>query len=177
MPFETPISWAVIIYVAYALTNQFVFGAISDRPSLRLTRRNAAGFIIVASAIGGMIAMNLDMILDPVAVSVQNPGWVWIGGGPYFGIPVSNFIGWFFVTFFAVLLFRLYEALKSEPLEGARSIDVYIPALYLTYFLVEASRAIQIGRPEFVLIGFSSMFPFILFAALILYTHKARSTR
>lgn len=175
VPFKTPIAWAVIIYVAYALTNQFVFGAIGDRPSLKLTRLNAAGLIIVASAIGGMIAMNLDMIIDPVSVSGQDPGWVWVGGGPFFGIPVSNFIGWFFVTFFAVLLFRFYELLKSEPLEGARSIDVYIPVIYLAYFLVEVSVAIQIGHPEFVLIGFSSMFPFILFAALILYTHKARS--
>jgi uncharacterized membrane protein len=177
VPFETPISWAVIIYVAYALTNQFMFGAIGDRPSLKLTRLNAAGLIIVASAIGGLIAMNLDMILDPVAVSPQNPGWVWIGGGPYFEVPISNFIGWFFVTFFAVLLFRFYETLKSEPLEGARSIDVYIPVIYLAYFLVQASRAIEIGHPEFVLIGFSSMFPFILFAALILYVHKVRSKR
>jgi uncharacterized membrane protein len=175
VPIDTPFSWAVIIYVAYALTNQFVFGAIGDRPSRKLTRLNAAGLIIVASAIGGMIAMNLDMILDPVAVSVQNPAWVWIGGGPYFGIPLSNFIGWFFVTFFAVLLFRSYETLKSEPIEGARSIDVYIPVIYLAYFLVNASGAIRISHPEFVLIGFSSMFPFILFAALILYIDKTRS--
>jgi len=175
LPFEVPISWAVIVYLAYALTNQFLFGVIGDRPSLKLTRLNAAGLIIIASAIGGMIAVNLDMIIDPVAVSQHIPSWVWIDGGPYFGIPLSNFIAWFIVTFLAVLLFRLYETLKSEPLGGARSVDVYIPVIYLVYFLVQASWAIQIGHPEFVLIGFSSMFPFVLFAALIFYTHKARS--
>jgi uncharacterized membrane protein len=177
VPFETPISWAVIIYVAYVLTNQFIFGTIGDRPSIKLTRLNAAGLIILASAIGGLIAMNLDMILDPVAVSPQNPGWVWIGGGQYFGIPISNFIGWFFVSFSAILLFRSYEVLKSEALEGARSIDAYIPVIYLAYFLVQASRAIQIGHPEFVLIGFSTMFPFILFVTLIFYTQYIRSKR
>jgi uncharacterized membrane protein len=177
VPFETPISWAVILYVAYALTNQLIFGTIGDRPSIRSTRLNAASLIILASAIGGLIATNLDMILDPVAVSRQNPGWVWIGGGPYFGIPFSNFIGWFFVSFFAVLLFRFYETLKSEPLEGARSIDVYIPVIYMSYFVVQASRAIQIGHPEFVLIGFSTMFPFILFVTLIFYIHYIRSKR
>jgi len=30
------------------------------------------------------------------------------------------------------------------------------------------------GHPEFALIGFSSMFPFILFATLVFYVHKAR---
>jgi uncharacterized membrane protein len=93
VPFEVPISWAVIIYVAYALTNQFLFGAIGDRPSLKLTRLNAAGLIIIAPVIGGMISVNLDMILHPVAVSQHIPSWFWIGGGPYFGVPLSNFIG------------------------------------------------------------------------------------
>lgn len=103
--------------------------------------------------------MNLDMIEDPTVVSLQPPGWVWIGGGPYFHIPISNFIGWFFVTFFAIALFRCYEALKSESLEGARSIDVFVPVIYLAYLLGQVSRALQIGHPEFALIGFSSMFP------------------
>lgn len=172
VPFYIPIAWAVIIYMAYALTNQFLFGLIGEKPRLNVTRLNSAGLIMILSAIGGMVAMNLDMIIDPVAVTPLNPGWVWIGGGPYFGIPISNFVGWFFVTFFAIALFRSYEAFKSESLEGARSIDFYVPVVYLTYLLINASRAIQIGHPEFALIGFSSMFPFILFATLVFYIYN-----
>lgn len=176
VPLFTPIGWAVIIYVAYALANQFLFGLIGEKQRLNMTRVNSTSLIVILSAIGGMSAMSLDMILDPVAVTPQNPAWVWIGGGPYFHIPISNFIGWFFVTFFAVALFRLYEAFKSESLEGARLVDAYIPIVYLTYFFIYASTAIQTGHPEFALIGFSSMFPFILFATLALYVHNARRT-
>jgi len=92
----------------YALTNQFLFGAIGDRPRLKSIRLNAAGLIIIESAIGATMALNVDDSLDPVAVSQHIPSWVWIDGGPYFGIPLSNFIAWFIVTFLAVLLFRLY---------------------------------------------------------------------
>jgi uncharacterized membrane protein len=174
VPFNTPIAWAVIIYVAYALTNQFLFGLIDNRPSFKLTRLRSAGLIILLSAIGGMIAMNLDMIEDPAVVALQPPGWVWVGGGPYFNIPISNFIGWFFVTFFAIALFRFYEALKSESFDGARSIDVFVPVIYLAYLLGQVSQALHIGHPEFALIGFSSMFPFILFTALVFYVHRQK---
>jgi uncharacterized membrane protein len=174
VPLYTPFGWAVIIYIAYALTNQFLFGLIGENPRLNVTRLSSAGLIIILSAIGGMVAMNLDMILDPVAVTPQPPGWVWIGGGPYSHIPISNFIGWFFVTFFAVALFRSYEAFNSKSLVGARSIDVYVPVVYLIYFFIHASLAIQMGHPEFALIGFSTMVPFVLFATLVLYIHNIR---
>ena len=174
VPLYTPFGWAVGIYLAYALTNQFLSGLIDEKPRLNVTRLNCAGLILILSAIGGLVAMNLDMILDPVAVTAQPPGWVWIAGGPYFNIPISNFVGWFFVTFFAVALFRSYEAFRSKLWEGARSIDVFVPVVYLMYFLVHASLAIRMGHPEFALIGFSSMFPFILFATLVFYVHKAR---
>jgi uncharacterized membrane protein len=172
VPWYIPIAWAVIIYMAYALANQFLFGLGGEKPRLNVTPLNSVGLITILSAIGGMVAVNLDMLIDPVAVTPQNPGWVWIGGGPYFGIPISNFIGWFFVTFFAIALFRSYEAFKSKSPEGSGSIDFYVPVMYLTYLLVNASRAIQIGHPEFALIGFTSMFPFILFATLIFYIYS-----
>jgi uncharacterized membrane protein len=176
VPLATPFSWAVIIYVAYALTNQISFNLIDDRRSFKLTRTGSAAVLIVLSAISGLVAMNLDMILDPVAVSLQTPGWVWIGGGPYFNIPLSNFIGWFFVTFFAILAFRVYERLKSESSEGV-TVDVFIPVLYLVYFAIQASLAVQIGHPELVLIGVATMFPFMLFAILAFYIQHTRRNR
>ena len=30
-------------------------------------------------------------------MSVEGGLWVWIDGGPFFGVPYSNYIGWFFV--------------------------------------------------------------------------------
>jgi uncharacterized membrane protein len=48
-----------------------------------------------------------DLSLDPVWSTVLR-AWIWLDGGPYFGVPLSNFFGWLLTTYiiyqaFAVL--------------------------------------------------------------------------
>ena len=42
-----------------------------------------------------LIVSASNLAADPV--SVEGGLWVWIDGGPFFGVPYSNYIGWFFV--------------------------------------------------------------------------------
>jgi uncharacterized membrane protein len=35
-----------------------------------------------------------DLTIDPM-MSTINGNWVWHDGGSYFGVPVSNFLGWY----------------------------------------------------------------------------------
>jgi len=131
--------------------------------------------ILLLSFIGGLIAVNLDMILDPVAVSPQIAGWVWIGGGPYFGIPIANYIGWFFVAAGAILIFRYYES-RSIKINHDNGFDtylyLYIVLIYLMYLMENAVRAFTLGKVAYILIGITSMMPFILIAFLILLLKK-----
>jgi putative membrane protein len=39
----------------------------------------------------------IDLMLDPVAVEAMEL-WVWANKGAYFGIPVTNFLGWLFTS-------------------------------------------------------------------------------
>jgi Carotenoid biosynthesis protein len=39
--------------------------------------------------------------------------WIWTDGGSYFGVPISNFVGWYGNVFFIYLLFALY--LRRRP--------------------------------------------------------------
>jgi len=55
---------------------------------------------IVASFI--MVAW--DLAQDPVWSTVLR-GWVWNDGGPWFGVPVSNYFGWYLTVFIVYLLF------------------------------------------------------------------------
>lgn len=46
----------------------------------------------------GSIAMTaFDLLIDPVATAVLGY-WQWRNAGPWFGIPLSNFTGWFAVS-------------------------------------------------------------------------------
>jgi putative membrane protein len=47
------------------------------------------------AAAGWMTA--IDLVIDPLAVTTLNY-WSWEGTGPYYGIPWSNFAGWFVVS-------------------------------------------------------------------------------
>jgi putative membrane protein len=45
--------------------------------------------------------------MDPVWADIDH-AWVWQDGGSYFGVPVSNFFGWFFTVYIFFQLFALY---------------------------------------------------------------------
>lgn len=54
----------------------------------------------------GVIAVVLDLFIDPVAVAAGY--WVWlVEGTVYYGIPLLNFVGWFVLMFLAPLAWIL----------------------------------------------------------------------
>jgi hypothetical protein len=60
------------------------------------------------AAIAGLIAMNLDLWIDPVQTHPVHAAWVWAeqpGGVWLLSIPITNFIGWFLLIFLFALVF------------------------------------------------------------------------
>jgi uncharacterized membrane protein len=50
----------------------------------------------------GLIAVLVDLFIDPIAVAIGY--WVWhVQGDIYYGIPLLNFVGWFVLMFLAPL--------------------------------------------------------------------------
>jgi putative membrane protein len=178
VPLATPISWAIIIYICYTIINLFLlrFGGNKPKKTDKLWY-----FIILTtllSFISGLMAVNLDMILDPVSVAPQVAAWIWIGGGSYYGIPIGNFIGWFLVTVSTVFIFRCYEAIipksNTNPKVNTYSY-LYIIIIYIMYFLFNAVYAFKLGKIEYILIGATTMWPFILIGLLALMLNPKKS--
>jgi uncharacterized membrane protein len=69
--------------------------------------------------LGAFLTMVLDIVIDPVA----NKGSQWFlgeiysypHGGLYFGVPLSNFFGWFLVALAILSAFRLTDKLEGIP--------------------------------------------------------------
>ena len=62
------------------------------------------------ATVGGLIAMGIDLWVDPVATSPESMSWVWAKGDLclIFGIPHTNFVGWFLLIFlFAIFWEKL----------------------------------------------------------------------
>ena len=116
--FETPVfacfSW---LYIAY--TGVWI--------ATKVFRRNS---VLGVASIGAFAAMVVDLWLDPIATAAENMTWVWAQQDVLrlYGIPISNFSGWFFVILvFAILWENLphWEAAWGR----AKATKVFIWAL------------------------------------------------
>lgn len=75
-----------------------VFTSMSHYEFL-LHREKTVRGALVYSTVTSLLAVTMDLIIDPVAFKGREY-WIWDQGGAYYDIPVQNFLGWFFVSFF-----------------------------------------------------------------------------
>jgi uncharacterized membrane protein len=57
--------------------------------------------------IASFIMVSWDLTIDPM-MSTINGSWVWHNGGSYFGVPVSNFLGWYLTVYVFFQCFAFY---------------------------------------------------------------------
>jgi uncharacterized membrane protein len=48
-----------------------------------------------------------DLSFDPTSSTIQHL-WIWEQGGGYFGVPLTNYLGWFFTVYLFFQLFALF---------------------------------------------------------------------
>lgn len=61
---------------------------------------------LVYAIVGGIGAVIIDLIIDPVAYQIKQY-WIWADTGLYYDIPWTNFFGWFVVAFVLHLIIDL----------------------------------------------------------------------
>lgn len=93
------LSWMLARLILGKLAPAKVGSAVYTIPLL-------AGFLMVA----------WDLTFDPLASTVSG-AWIWEQGGGYFGVPFTNFIGWYLTVYLFYQLFALY--MKSREKEYA----------------------------------------------------------
>src|SRR5256885_5849472 len=62
-----------------------------------------------------MVAWDLGM--DPTSSTIRH-SWIWEQGGGYFGVPLTNYVGWFFTVYVFFQLFALSLRLRKASREG-----------------------------------------------------------
>ena len=70
-------------------------------------QRLPGNFIFTVPVLASFIMVSWDLSFDPLASTIQH-NWIWLQGGSYFGVPFSNFMGWFLTVFVVFQLFALY---------------------------------------------------------------------
>jgi len=76
----------------------------------------------------------IDLVIDPLAAN-QLGYWRWVGGGHYYGVPWSNFAGWYVCSFLLFVMFRQHrQANLWARLTGA-SIILFFTLIALSFHL------------------------------------------
>lgn len=73
--------------------------------------------IFLVPMIASFIMVMWDVVMDPFNSTI-NKNWIWEDGGNYFGVPISNYLGWFFVVFVFYQIFAIYISKYDAPGSG-----------------------------------------------------------
>ncbi len=71
-------------------------------------RRGSSAFLTFAVPfISAFVMVMWDVTIDPRQSTIQQQ-WIWEQGGGYFGVPLTNYLGWFFTVYVFLQLFALF---------------------------------------------------------------------
>jgi putative membrane protein len=113
LPFLLVLAYLGIGYCSWILA--LLILKAHDRP---LVGTDIAAVPLLASFI--MFAWDLSM--EPQWATVDR-AWIWRDGGPFFGVPVSNFLGWYLTAYLFFQAFALY--LRGRPVRSAISAGLW----------------------------------------------------
>jgi uncharacterized membrane protein len=102
VPLLIPLAWFMMIYPSYVIANLLADG----RP---FGTRGGLGHVLWLAVLSGAVMTAWDLVVDPIMSGPGRPAWIWVAGGPYFGVPLQNFVGWLLTTCSVYLAYRVFE--------------------------------------------------------------------
>jgi len=102
VPVLIPLAWFVLAYSSYGLAN-----LIADRMAGGNTggSRRLVGLVLL----GALLITAWDLVVDPILSGPGFRAWVWDAAGPYYGVPIQNYLGWIATAFIVQFLWRSLE--------------------------------------------------------------------
>lgn len=157
VPPITMIDYFALGYPAYIIAR-----IIAGNERRRMSVLKGLGVAVLAA----LIMVTHDLSVDPTQATVRKL-WIWEGGGAYFGVPLHNFIDWFFVTLLFLFLYRFLTNSSAAMTFIATKTDrrFYLPPVlvYLAFSLPVMLAPVLHGETEISL----SMSAVAMFATTI----------
>ena len=146
VPFWDSLSYPFMIFAGYT-TARFILNQPPPCPPLEKGGKSVSPPFekggpggIYAALLGAFLTMLLDVIIDPL--TVLGDRWFlgniyyYPNGGQYFGVPLTNFAGWFLVPLTVILMFQLViarsvsdEAIsRNHSISGDRHVGRSLPS-------------------------------------------------
>jgi len=177
IPLIDPVSFPFLAYASWSMARVFLSRSTGVGPFFSLQDTSWRGddserFSLPVLFLGAVFFMLLDVVVDPVALQ----GDKWFLGkiyfypdpGPYFGVTIENFVGWFLVGLVILLVWKYIDSQSSSlfMLESFPTVDLWGPVLYYSVAIFNVYMAFHIG--EYAL-GWAGVFIFLPVTALFLF--------
>ena len=184
VPFFDSLSYVFLAYCSYATALLVVSPLKTRRGDLITLETRSIRRSLSVLFLGSLFQVFLDIIIDPVALQ----GSRWFLGqiygyqqkGIHFGVPLSNYIGWWVVSVLMVLALQLIDAKLDE--QGKKPAGVANlpfrsllgPILYLSVIIFNLSVTLMIGEKLMALTG---AFIYVLPISIVLVSILGRVNR
>jgi len=133
--------------------------------------------IVALPALAAALMTMFDLGSDSSSATVQQ-AWVWTDGGGVFGVPWTNYLGWWLVTYIFFQIFALVLARKQataaaehgrEPLALATGVYVLLSVATMVLFFTQGGTAVdRTGQTWNVGDLYSTLFSFNLFGPVVI---------
>jgi uncharacterized membrane protein len=134
IPLAIALGWSAVIYAG-------------------VTTAEAVGLSTAVPGFTALYALHIDLAMDAVAIRV--PFWEWTPPGPWFGVPLGNFFGWFCVAFLFAAWFRLLRRRLSRPfvLGAGTLLGSLVTLLVLLELWVRSVQSVVVGTAVLLTLG------------------------
>ncbi len=179
VPFMDSLSYVFLAYASYTMALMAASPVLFSRGRPYIPETKKIRGSLQARILGAVFFVYLDIIIDPVALL----GDRWFLGqiygypekGSYFGIPISNFIGWLIVGFVMIYALQKIDGYLNESSNhaGYRYSSRYLvgPALYICVLIFNLSVTFWTG--EYTL-GWTGISIIALPSVLLYWIMKSR---
>ena len=160
VPFFDSLSFTFLCYLGYALAIFLSAPLVCGRGDFQVADTRAIRTSWRVLVTGAFLTTLLDLVIDPL--TVRGERW-FLGriyyypeGGIHFGVPLSNYAGWFVVAGATIAAFQALERRTAWPAAGVRHVPwggLLEPLLYLGILVFNLAITLWIGELPLVLAG------------------------
>ncbi len=185
VPFWDSLSFTFLCYLGWRLGVLLHAPILVRRGDVQVveTRATATSWRVCLS--GALMMTWLDVVIDPL--TIHGDRW-FLGrmyyypeGGIYFGVPLSNFVGWFLVGTITTRFFQLWERRHGarHPRVGARHVPcsgLLEPGVYIGILAFNLTLTFWIGETLLGVVGIMMYVPIVVLFLVHLFDVRRRAT-
>jgi putative membrane protein len=153
------LGFPIMVMVGYGV-GAYVFWTVAETIVGKFNTKLSGANLVFIPIVASFLATAWDLVMDPIGATVFK-AYIWENHGPYFGIPFSNFLGWYLCTYtlFQLVALVLYrqDTLETSAIIKKKAYWYQAIIMYAAIF-IQAMMLMISGGNEHISIASGQVF-------------------